>query len=368
MNNWATEKQFYNIITRPDQAEILLYGYIGNLSGNDSKNFLSDFKNLEAKYNQINVRINSGGGDVFEGIAIYNSLKNSTATIHVYIDGLAASVASIIALAGNKIYMSRFAQLMIHKVSGNVNGDSDKFRATANLMDEVEKSLLEIYAERTGLTKEFICSEWLQRGKDSWFNAGDAIKNKLVDEIFDGVVNKSPNKILNEMEVWNFYDTQIHNKTNIKSMELKNTIINQLGLAVDASETDVVNAIQVQAKIISDLKSDNQSLKDQLAEYESKFKIEQQQKVKDLIDNAIQSHRINEENRLTYTTLAEANYEATKSAINAITPYKSIMNQLVTDEEQTEYKTFREYQVNAPEISNGNTKRNLDKSLTGFTV
>src|SRR5436190_12026813 len=94
-------------------AEILLYGYIGNWQNNDSKSFISDFKRLEAVHPQINVRINSGGGDVFEGITIYNTLKNSSSTIHIYIDGVAASMASIIALAGTKIFMSRYAQLMI---------------------------------------------------------------------------------------------------------------------------------------------------------------------------------------------------------------------------------------------------------------
>ena len=135
----------YIINQSDNSAEILLYGFIGNWKDTDSKQFISDFKKLEAAHNQINVRINSGGGDVFEGITIYNALKNSTATIHIYIDGVAASMASVIALAGSKIFMSRYAQLMIHRVSGSANGDADKLRETASLMDELEKSLLDLH-------------------------------------------------------------------------------------------------------------------------------------------------------------------------------------------------------------------------------
>ena len=125
-------------------AEILLYGYIGNWKDTNSKQFISDLKKLEATNEIINVRINSGGGDVFDGITIYNALKNSSSTIHVYIDGLAASMASVIALAGSKIFMSRYAQLMVHRVSGSANGDAEKLRETADLMTELETSLLKI--------------------------------------------------------------------------------------------------------------------------------------------------------------------------------------------------------------------------------
>ena len=131
----------YIINQNVSSAEILLYGFIGSWKDTDSKRFISDFKKLEASHNQINVRINSGGGDVFEGITIYNTLKNSSSEVHIYIDGLAASMASVIALAGSKIFMSRYAQLMIHRVSGSANGDADKLRETASLMDELENMI-----------------------------------------------------------------------------------------------------------------------------------------------------------------------------------------------------------------------------------
>ncbi|QQR95611.1 MAG: Clp protease ClpP [Bacteroidota bacterium] len=143
----------YIINQNENSAEILLYGFIGNWKNTDSNRFISDLKKLETTNKKINVRINSGGGDVFDGITIYNALKNSKAEINTYIDGVAASMASVIALAGSKIYMSRYAQLMIHRVSGSANGDSDKLRETAKLMDDLSNSLLDIYATKQELTR-----------------------------------------------------------------------------------------------------------------------------------------------------------------------------------------------------------------------
>ncbi|HRH66229.1 MAG TPA: Clp protease ClpP [Bacteroidia bacterium] len=341
----------YLINQSNNSAEILLYGFIGSWKDTDSKRFISDFKKLEETHNQINVRINSGGGDVFEGITIYNTLKNSSAEIHIYIDGLAASMASVIALAGSKIFMSRYAQLMIHRVSGSANGDADKLRETASLMDELEKSLLDIYATKTGKDSESIQNTWMQRGKDTWFNANDAVKQKLVDEIFDGVIKKSPAKNKNAEEVWQFYNLQIENSLNNSDMQILNQFKSMYGLPETATEQDVLAAFQSQVNKTKDLKEENEKLKLQNTEFENQLKETQKQNVQDLIDQAIKSNRITEDQRPTYVALAEANFAATKVALNGIMPYKSITSQIqATSEEKPEFKTFREYQEHAPAI------------------
>lgn len=341
----------YIINNSAQTPEILLYGFIGSWKDTDSNRFISDLKKLETSNQKINVRINSGGGDVFDGITIYNALKNSKAEIHTYIDGVAASMASVIALAGSKIFMSRYAQLMIHRVSGSANGDSDKLRETADLMDELSKSLLDIYSAKTGIEKETIQNTWMQRGKDSWFNASDAVKQKLADEIFDGVIKKSPNKKDNAEEVWKFYNLQIENSLNNNDMQILNQFKSIYGLPETATEQDVLAAFQNQQNKSRELSEENEKLKKQNSEFQNQLQESQKQKVKDLIEGAVKSNRITEEQRATYVALAEANYDATKVALNAITPYRSIASQLqTTSEEPPEYKTFREYQEKAPSL------------------
>lgn len=341
----------YIINQNETSAEILLYGFIGSWQNTDSNRFISDFKKLEASHNHINVRINSGGGDVFEGITIYNALNNSSATIHIYIDGVAASMASVIALAGSKIFMSRYAQLMIHRVSGSANGDADKLRETASLMDELEKSLLDIYSTKTGKDVQSIQDTWMQRGKDTWFNAKDAVQQKLVDEIFDGVIKKSPSKNKTAQEVWQFYNLQIENSLNNNEMQILNQFKSMFGLPDTATETEVLAAFQSQANNTKNLKEENEKLKLQNTEFENQLKESKKQKIQDLVDQAVKSNRITDDQRPTYVVLAEANFDATKVALNAITPYKSIASQIqLSAEEVPEYKTFREYQENAPAL------------------
>ena len=191
----------------------------------------------------------------------------------------------------------------------------------------------------------------MQRGKDTWFNATDAVKQKLVDEIFDGVIKKSPAKSKNAEEVWQFYNLQIENSINNNDMQILNQFKSMYGLPETATEQDVLAAFQSQVNRTKDLKEENEKLKMLNTEFENQLKESQKQNVQDLIDQAIKSNRITEEQRTTYTSLAEANFEATKVALNAITPYRSIASQLQTTEDpQEEYKTFREYQEKAPQL------------------
>ena len=115
-NSEKAMKKFFNIIPGNGSCCLLLYGEIGGevSCGDVMRNLLE----AEKQYGRIDVRINSVGGEVYPGIAIFNALRQSKADIHIYIDGIAASMASAIALCGKPVEMSRYARLMIHTVRG----------------------------------------------------------------------------------------------------------------------------------------------------------------------------------------------------------------------------------------------------------
>ncbi|QQR95610.1 MAG: hypothetical protein IPJ93_02395 [Bacteroidota bacterium] len=191
----------------------------------------------------------------------------------------------------------------------------------------------------------------MQRGKDSWFNATEAISQKLVDAIFDGVISKQALKKDNPEEVWKFYNLQIENSLRTNDMNILNRFITLFGLPESVTEQDVVAAYQNQANQLKDQKIENEKLKNENDDFKTQIQAFQKQKVQDLIEDAIKSNRITEEQRSTFTALAESNFNATKVAINSIAPYKSITSQIQTASDGTvDYKTFREYQENAPEI------------------
>lgn len=100
-----------------------MYGYIG-LEEITSNAFVKELKSLEKIASKINLRINSGGGNIFEGITMFNAIRNSKAEIRAYVDGLAASMATVLALAPQKVYMSKAAMFMTHRANGFCSIDS----------------------------------------------------------------------------------------------------------------------------------------------------------------------------------------------------------------------------------------------------
>ena len=119
---------------------------------------VQDFLDQLDGVSKINVHINSGGGSVFGGIAIYNILKRHNAEITVYVEGLAASIASVIAMAGDRIIIPANAQMMIHKPSSITWGNADDMRKEADVLDGCQKVILNTYMQHTkeGVTPEQI--------------------------------------------------------------------------------------------------------------------------------------------------------------------------------------------------------------------
>ncbi|MBT0437829.1 Clp protease ClpP, partial [Morganella morganii subsp. morganii] len=135
-------------------ADIYIYDEIGGW-GISAKQFSKELLAL-GDVSQINLHIHSPGGEVFDGIAIYNQLKGHDAKITVYIDGLAASMASVIAMVGDTVIMPENAMMMIHKPWGIAWGDADEMRDYADLLDKLENVLIPAYVAKTGKTAEEI--------------------------------------------------------------------------------------------------------------------------------------------------------------------------------------------------------------------
>ena len=124
----------------------------------------------------VTLQINSPGGDAFEGVAAFNLLRAHPADVTVQILGLAASAASIIAMAGDQIEIARNASLMIHDASGIVVGNKTNMREFASILDQLDAALAGTYAARTGLPVNTIAS-WM--GTEKWINAEAAVSCRI---------------------------------------------------------------------------------------------------------------------------------------------------------------------------------------------
>jgi ATP-dependent Clp protease protease subunit len=167
------------------EAEIYIYGDVGDdwFGGVTAKQFADDLKAL-GKVNTITVRINSYGGDVSQGLTIYRLLADHPAKVIAHIDGIAASIASVIAMAASEIHISEAAFLMIHNAWGIAIGSADDMRSTADRLDMTTGSIRDVYAARTGKGVDQI-KKWMDA--ETWFTAADAVANGFATDIVSNV-------------------------------------------------------------------------------------------------------------------------------------------------------------------------------------
>lgn len=194
----ATPSQWYSIRQRTpvaaaaqgvaSAAEIYIYGDIGESWWGDSvtaAQFVKDLADVNAQ--TLTVRINSYGGSVTDGIAIHNAIKRHPAAVTVSIDGLAASIASLIAMAGDTVEMAENAMLMIHAPWTIAGGNSVEMRATADMLDSWATAMSTSYASRTGQPAAAMLA-LLTDGADHWYTAAEA----LADGFVTSVISASP--------------------------------------------------------------------------------------------------------------------------------------------------------------------------------
>jgi len=163
-------KSWYEIRARASGAEVLIYDEIGAY-GVSAKGFLAELGALPDGV-PIDLRLNSRGGSVFDAVAIFNALQRHEGAITVWIDGIAASAASYIAMAGDEIVMPENAFLMIHDPSGLVMGTAADMREMAETMDKIAGSMIRGYAARSGRPEEEIAALMTA---ETWFDAQDAL-------------------------------------------------------------------------------------------------------------------------------------------------------------------------------------------------
>lgn len=175
MKSWYTIKAQAN---NPKAADIEIFDEIG-FWGVTAASFIRDLKS-KGDISEINVSINSPGGSVFDGLAIYNALRAHAATVNVRVMGVAASAASFIAMAGDKIVMPENAFMMVHNPMGGVFGNAQEMRDWADTLDKIAASLIGIYVARTGKSEDEVKA---LLDAETWMTATEAKALGFADEV-----------------------------------------------------------------------------------------------------------------------------------------------------------------------------------------
>lgn len=162
-----------------DSTKLVIYGEIGDYWWDSTSAADVDRALKDVTSKTIHVHLNSGGGDAFDGIAIYNQLKNHAAEVVIHIDGLAASAASIIAMAGDKVYMNAGSMLMIHEASTFAYGTKADINKTLGALTGLDASLVDVYMTRFAGDREEV--ETLLTN-ETWMTASESITFGFADE------------------------------------------------------------------------------------------------------------------------------------------------------------------------------------------
>lgn len=322
-----------NAIINGDEADLLLYGEIANNASEDDnillgKEVVSEILALSNKCKTIRVHINSEGGEVYAGIAIFNALRNCTKDVIIYTDGISASIAGIIAMCGRKHYMSKFARLMIHSVSAGVYGNKNDLSATIDEIVALEDTLSIIIAERIHSTPQEVKTRYFD-GADHWFTADEAVTLGLADGIYDiqaglGLTGKEEpeyvykkvytNRALLRSQIVNIMEiTQFKKKThfaNVASEEDVLRTIDELNTQIETLES---------AK--TDLEGENAALKERIAKLES-------DEIEKILNAAVADGKIEEGEKEDYRSLLNSNRKATLKIIDSAKPKRKLKDEL----------------------------------------
>lgn len=322
-------------------AEIYMYGVIGSGLDIDANVVVAEIENLRKKgCRNFRFYVNSEGGEVIQGSALFNYLDRTDIEVEWVVDGVAASMmAMLISNPKHKVKAAKYASFMYHRVQGSCYGNSDEVRNLAAMIDTFEKSLVDMMASRMKVDAASVKKEFFTDGLDHWMNAEEAMRRGLVDEIISGKNITSPKELLSSKDVFNFYNKQLINyKQNQKSMITNKAEIGKLLNIAEAEVNDdsvmtaVKNVLKSNSELQSQLKTvkaENANLKDQIGELNKA-------KVKSLIDKAIAEKKFGEDERDSYTRLANMDFELAETMIGKMKGVERIVDRLDTVSEEPE--------------------------------
>jgi len=222
------QRNWFEINNKANEtADVWIYSEIGGFDVN-AKSFIDELKELKGK--DLNVHINSLGGSVFDGLAIYNALKSHKGNVKTIVEGIAASIASVIAMAGDTIEMSKNSLFMIHNPFTMAGGDAAELRKTANVLDKIRDEIADIYNSVSKQDHETLIG---LMAAETWFNADETLDVGFANSIVDSV------------EIVNNYDISSFNNI---SHEKINSIINNKKEKIMAKENANVSVENTEDK------------------------------------------------------------------------------------------------------------------------
>lgn len=313
------KKGFFNLIPNGgDSCTILLFGYIGEGGDVRSADIVRELLEAEKQYRTIEIRINTPGGEVHTGIAIFNALRSSKADIRIYVDGIAASMGAVVALCGRHIEASKYARFMFHGASGGCYGNRKEIEQYLEELDETDNTLCRMLSEKCGKTPEEIRAAYFD-GQDHWFTAEEALALGFIDAIYDAEPVSVPENCSPEEAFAAFHNNYQHSINHEKMFEKLKKIASFSDCADEVAVLKRIDEMRAAAERVPGLEKEKADLQTEVDSYKEKEKAAHARAIEDFLDEAITvDEKFGEDAREGYRVMLEANFDTGKAVIDAM--------------------------------------------------
>lgn len=304
---------------------LFLYGEVSD-EGGDGK--VSSLEIVEAlawaeernECNEVLIRVNSVGGDVYPGIAIFNAIRNCRKPVTAQVDGIAASIAGIITLAAPRVEIGRYARMMLHAVSGGGFGNRQELQALICEIDQLEQSIAAIVSERTSRTIEEVRAAYFNDGKDHWLSATEAVRLRLADTIYD---EEPVPEGAADHEIYNIFTNRL--RAAMQSKDKKSMKLEKLKeMPRFANCANEEEALEEAAKVAEE----NETLKTRNEQLEAENVQRQEEAIETTLEAAVKDGRIAEGDRETYKNLLKNDFANAAKAIAGMKPKRKVIDAL----------------------------------------
>ena len=312
----------FKSILNEDTACLLLYGEVSDEGGEGKiscRDIVNELMYLDSNYRSLSIRINSVGGDVYPGIAIFNAIRQCKSNVTIYIDGIAASIAGVIALGGKKVEMSRE-------------------------LESLESTIGEIISNRCRKSPDEVKAEYFD-GKDHWLKADEALDMGLVDAIYD-VEESVPDGSTTD-DIYRIFTNRLESfrqqpqSDNDMKLEDLKKIPRFANCADETAAMTLLGETVVRADKADELETENSMLK--MAT----------ERIDAAVDAAVTDGRIEAGQKETYKNLLKADFKNGTAALNALRPKRLLKNELNKPQPGTEGNPWEKKQAEIRNRYNG---------------
>ncbi len=314
-------------------AEIKIYGYIVDDEDSSWDQFQTDFNQVANNNSEATIRINSGGGEMVKGLAMYDSIRGSKCKFTGIVEGMAASMAGPLFMACYPRIINKHARVMLHRPQGKYQGEAEGFEAYATQMKQEEDKLVAIYVERTG-QPEAVVKTWFIPGAEKWFNSADALKYGIATEIAEHVTDiKRLQNITGSIEdMIGIYNVILNEENKLEFNIMNKEVLGVLNaykvshtLTDQSTDKQLADVVEVALK----------AQKDQIDELNNKLKVQNDTVIENALVEAIDDGKITADKKEDWRGILVNNFEVGSRTLKSLSPAVDVNNVLKPGENKT---------------------------------